>query len=578
MLPIRSSRRAAAPRLARLAIAVSLATTCGAGVSLAADVVHVPVTDDMLLNAQRESSNWLMAGRDYAGTRYSPLAKVNTKNVKRLVPVWNFSFGTLDAQNTTPLVVDGVMYVTGSHGRIFAVEAATGKELWSYAHPLPENIGKMMCCDVGNRGAAVYGSKVFYATPDAHVLALDRETGKVVWDVTVGDWTKAQTMTVAPLVVKGKVVVGMSGAEYPTRLWIDALDADTGKQVWRRYTIPAPGEPGSDTWGTTDADIWKYGGGSTWITGSYDPDLDTLYWSTGNPNPDWDGENRRGENLYTNSTLALNPDTGDIKFHYQYTPWDVWDYDGVNETILANIDGKKVWLHGDRNGFLYSIDRTNGKFDWAREISVVNWATGFTPDGKPIVDPDKVPSYEHKAVNVCPASEGGKWWNPMSYHPVNKTVVVPSREICADLLSGPSERVEGKYNLGLAEADWIKGYGQLVGFDAKSGEKLWTVKAPSPFTSGVLTTGGDLAFAGTPEGEFKAYDIRTGEELWSYQTGSGIVGSPITYTVNGRQYVAIPSGWGGWTGWATWGGKGGAPHLKNQRKGGTLFVFALVDK
>jgi alcohol dehydrogenase (cytochrome c) len=399
-----------------------------------------------------------------------------------------------------------------------------------------------------------------------------------MWDVTVGDWTKAQTMTVAPLVVKGKVVVGMSGAEYPTRLWIDALDAETGKQVWRRYTIPEPGEPGGDTWGKADPEIWKYGGGSTWITGSYDADLDTLYWSTGNPNPDWDGENRRGDNLYTNSTLALNPDTGEIKFHYQYTPWDVWDYDGVNETILANIDGKKVWLHGDRNGFLYSIDRTNGKFDWAKEISVVNWATGFTEDGKPIVDQDKVPSYEHKAMNVCPASEGGKWWNPMSYHPVNKIVVVPSREICADLLAGPSERVEGKYNLGLSEADWNKGYGQLVGFDASSGQKLWTVKAPSPFTSGVLTTGGDLAFAGTPEGDFKAYDIKTGEELWSYQTGSGIVGSPITYTVNGKQYVAIPSGWGGWTGWATWGGKGGAPHLKNQRKGGTLFVFALVDK
>lgn len=543
----------------------------------AAEPVHTPVTDKMLLEAHKESSNWLMAGRDYAGTRYSPLAKINVKSVKRLVPVYSFALGTLDAQNTTPIVVDGIMYVTASHGKIYAVNAATGKELWSYSHPLPDNIGKMMCCDVGNRGAAVFEDKVFYATPDSHVIALDRETGKVVWDVVVGDWTKAQTMTVAPLVVKGKVVVGMSGAEYPTRLWIDALDANTGAQVWRRYTIPEPNEPGGNTWGDKDPEAGKYGGGSTWITGSYDAELDILYWSTGNPNPDWDGMGRIGDNLYTNSTLALNPDNGEIKFHYQYTPWDVWDFDGVNETILANVNGKKVWLHGDRNGFLYNIDRTNGKFNWAKEISKVNWATGFTPEGRPIVDQTKVPTYENKAMNVCPASEGGKWWNPMSYSPVSKIVVIPSREICVDILAGKSDRVEGKYNLGIAEADWIKGYGQLVGFDVTTGEKLWTVKAPSPFTSGVMTTGGGLAFAGTPEGEFKAFDIRTGEELWSYQTGSGMVGSPVSFSIDGKQYIAVPSGWGGWTGWATWGGKGGAPHLKNMRKGGIVHVFALFD-
>ncbi|MBX9632706.1 MAG: PQQ-binding-like beta-propeller repeat protein, partial [Burkholderiales bacterium] len=242
---------------------------------------HTPVTDAMLLGAAKEPNNWLMAGRDYAGTRFSPLASVTPKNVKKLVPVYSFSLGTLDAQNTTPLVVDGVMYVTASHGKIYALDAKTGKEFWQYSHPLPDNIGKMMCCDVGNRGAAVYGDKVFYATPDAHVIALKRETGEKVWDVTVGDWTKAQTMTVAPLVVKGKVVVGMSGAEYPTRLWIDALDSETGAQVWRRYTIPGPGEPGFDTWGTQDPEASAYGGGSTWITGSYDPDLDILYWSTG---------------------------------------------------------------------------------------------------------------------------------------------------------------------------------------------------------------------------------------------------------------------------------------------------------
>lgn len=537
-----------------------------------------PVTEQMLLNAQNDAANWIMAPRDYSSTRYSPLTQIDTSNVKRMVPVWTFSFGTLDAQNTTPLVLDGVMYVTSSHGRIFAVDARTGAMKWMYSHPMPDDIGKMLCCDLGNRGAALYGDKVFYVTPDSHVIALDRETGKVAWDVVIGDYKKAYTMTVAPLIVKGKVVVGMSGAEYPTRLYIEALDSDTGQQVWRRYTIPAPGEPGSDTWGTTDPDAWKFGGGSAWITGSYDPTLDILYWSTGNPNPDWDGHGRVGDNLYTNATLALDPDNGEIKFYYQYTPWDVWDYDGVNETILADIGGERVWLHGDRNGFLYKVDRTNGKFIWGKEISKVNWMTGFTPEGRPIIDEKMVPTYDKVVKGVCPASEGGKWWNPMSYDPNQSIVVVPSREICADLKAGKTERVEGRYNLGLAEANWEKGYGQLVAFDVKSGEKLWTVKAPSPYTSGILTTAGGLTFAGTPEGEFKALDTRTGRTLWSYQTGSGIVGSPMTFSVDGRQYVAVPSGWGGWTGWATWGGKGGAPHLKDNRKGGYVTVFALFNK
>ncbi|MCC7546670.1 MAG: PQQ-dependent dehydrogenase, methanol/ethanol family [Burkholderiales bacterium] len=557
-----------------VAALAGIAAATGAGTASA----QRAVTDQMLLNAQNDGANWIMAPRDYSSTRYSPLAQIDTRNARRLVPVWTFSLGVLDAQNTTPLVLDGVMYVTSAHGRIYAVDARTGTMKWMYAHPMPEDIGKMLCCDVGNRGAALYADKVFYVTPDSHVIALNRETGKVVWDVVLGDYKKAYTMTVAPLVVKGKVVVGMSGAEYPTRLYIEALDSETGQQAWRRYTIPGPGEPGFDTWGTTDPDAWKFGGGSAWITGSYDPTLDTLYWSTGNPNPDWDGHGRVGDNLYTNSTLALDPDTGEIKYHYQYTPWDVWDYDGVNETILADIGGERVWLHGDRNGLLYKVDRTNGKLIWGKEISKVNWMTGFTPEGRPIINQDMVPTYDKVVKGVCPASEGGKWWNPMALDPNRSIVVVPSREICADLKAGKTERIEGRYNLGLAEANWEKGHGQLIAFDIRTGEKIWTVQAPSPFTSGVLTTAGGLTFAGTPEGQFSAYDTATGKRLWSYQTGSGIVGSPMSFSVDGRQYIAVPSGWGGWTGWATWGGKGGSPHLKDNRKGGYVTVFALFDK
>ena len=542
----------------------------------AAGSVRAEVSNDMLLNASKDADNWRMAGRDYAGTRFSPLKQVNTKNIKRLVPKWTFSLGTLDAQNTTPLVSDGVMYVTASHGRTYAVDAKTGTMIWQYAHQLPEDVGKAMCCDIGNRGAALYKDKVFVSTPDAHVVALDMKTGKKVWDVGLGDYKLSYTMTVAPLVVKGKVVVGLSGAEYPTRLFIEALDAETGKQAWRRYTIPAPGEAGSDTWGS-DPDNLKYGGASAWITGSYDPQTNLIYWGTGNPNPDWDGVGREGDNLYSNSTLALNADTGEIKFHFQYTPHDVWDFDGVNENILADIDGEKVWLHGDRNGFLYKIDRTNGKFRYGKEISKVNWATGFSPEGRPIVNQEKVPTYEYEAKDICPASEGGKWWNPMSYSPEKKMVFVPSREICTDIKSAKGERAEGKPHWGIGSIKWNKGHGQLVAFDAKSGEKKWTVKAPSPFMSGVLTTAGNLVFAGTPEGEFKAYDQDTGKELWSYQTGSGIVGSPMTFSVGGKQYIAVPSGFGGWTGWATIGG-GGAPHLKDSRKGGYVTVFGLFDE
>jgi alcohol dehydrogenase (cytochrome c) len=533
------------------------------------------VTDQMLLEAGKDPNNWLMYHRDYAGTRYSPLTQINASNINRLVPKWTFSFGVLDAQNTTPLVNAGIMYVTASHGRTYAVDTRTGNEIWRYVHQLPEGVGGKMCCDVGNRGAALYGDKVFVATPDAHMVGLDAKTGEVAWDVTVGNWEENYTMTTAPIVVKGNVLGGMAGAEYPTRLYLEARDAETGAQAWRRYTIPLPGEPGYETWGD-DPDAAKYGGGSTWLTGTYDPELDILYWGVGNPNPDWDGADRPGDNLYTNSTLALDPDTGEIKFHFQYTPHDVWDYDGNSEPILLDIGNDKWWMHGDRNGFLYAIDRTNGKFVYGVPISIVNWATGFTAEGRPIVNPEKVPTYDYEAKNICPASEGGHWWNPMAVNPLTKMVFVPSREICVDIKSGFGERVVGQPHWGIGSIKWNKGYGQFVAFDARTGEKVWIVKAPSPFTSGVMATGGGLVFAGTPEGEFKAYHQDSGEELWSYNTGSGIFGSPITYVVDGKQYVAVPSGFGGWTGWATIGG-GGAPQLKDSRKGGYLTVFGLFE-
>jgi alcohol dehydrogenase (cytochrome c) len=385
------------------------------------------------------------------------------------------------------------------------------------------------------------------------------------------NYKKAYTFTVAPLIVKGKVIVGTSNGEYPVRGFIAALDAGNGKEVWRTYTVPGPGEPGNETWG---GESWKVGGGSAWVTGSYDPQLDLLYWGTGNPAPDWDADSRPGDNLYSNSALALDPDTGAIKFHFQYTPHDVWDYDGVNENILVNARGKKAWIHADRNGYLYTIDRTNGNFLAARPISEVNWGK-LDASGRPIVNPAKVPTRTTKAMDVCPGPNGGKEWNPMAVSPQTGLVYIPVREVCVtDLQSLQQEPTEGEPYWGVKEIRFKKGYGKLTAVDIETGKTVWDVRMRSPIMSGVLATAGSVVFAGTPEGEFMAFDAKTGQQLYTHRIGSGIVGGVMTYAVDGKQYVAVPSGFGGWVGWTTIGG-GGAPHLMTLPKGGSLHVFAL---
>jgi len=529
------------------------------------------VTDQMLLNASQDPNNWLMYGRDYSNTRYSPLVQINSGNAGHLTHQWSFSFGVLDGQTTTPVVNDGMMYVTSSWSKLFALDAKTGEMLWRYDHPLPDDVAKYACCDVVNRGAALYGDNVYLATLDMHVVALDAKSGKVVWDAKLDNYKRAYTFTVAPLIVKGKVIVGTSNGEYPVRGFIAALDAQTGKELWRTYTVPGPGEPGNDTWG---GESWKYGGGSAWVTGSYDPQLNLLYWGVGNPAPDWDADARPGDNLYSNSALALDPDTGAIKFHFQYTPHDVWDYDGVNENILVNARGKKAWVHADRNGYFYAIDRTNGNFLYARPISEVNWGK-LDANGRPIVDASKVPTRTTKAMNVCPGPNGGKEWNPMAVNPQAGLVFIPVREVCVtDLQSLQQEPMDGEPYWGVKEIRFKLGYGKLTALDIETGKTIWDVRMRSPVMSGVLTTAGYVVFAGTPEGEFMAFDAKTGKELYKHRIGSGIVGGIMTYAVDGKQYVAVPSGFGGWIGWTTIGG-GGAPHLKDLPKGGSLHVFAL---
>jgi alcohol dehydrogenase (cytochrome c) len=416
-----------------------IAACCAPWLSVAAE--PATVTDDMLLNASKDANNWITYGRDYANSRFSPLAQIDAGNAKKLSSQWSFSFGVLDGQTTTPIVNNGVMYVTSSWSKLFALDAKSGEMLWRYDHVLPEDVAKYACCDVVNRGVALYGDNVYLATLDLHVVALNAKTGKLVWDQKLGDYKEAYTFTVAPLAIKGKVYVGTSNGEYPVRGFIEALDAATGKSVWRTYTVPGKGEPGNDTWG---GDSWKYGGGSAWVTGAYDAESHTLYWGTGNPAPDWDAESRPGDNLYTNSTLALDPDTGKIKFHFQYTPHDVWDYDGVNEQLLTTVRGQKSWIHADRNGYFYAINRGNGKLIYAKPISEVNWAT-LDAAGRPIVNPAKVPTRTTKAMDVCPGPNGGKEWNPMAMNPQTGIVYMPLREVCVtDLQSLKQEAVKGE--------------------------------------------------------------------------------------------------------------------------------------
>ena len=529
------------------------------------------VTDDMLLNADKDPNNWLLYGRDYATTRFSPLTQINTGNIKKLVPKWNLSFGILEGQDSQAVTYNGVVYVTSSFNRVWALDGQTGKVIWKYERELPGDIQPHLCCDVVNRGVALYKDKAYLATLDAHVVALNNITGQVVWDRQVGDYTYAESLTLMPMALRGKIIVGSSGAEYGVRGWIAALDADSGEVIWKIYTIPAAGEPGAETWG---GESYKYGGGSAWITGSYDPELNILYWPVGNPGPDFDRHVRPGDNLYTNTTLALDPDTGKMKFYFQYTPNDPYDYDGVNEVVLADLDGKKVWLHGDRNGHLYSIDRTNGKCNWVVPLGRVNWVKSWGENCRPIFNwPEKDVVYDKVTTDVAPTLDGGKEWHPVAYSHRTKMVYVPVYDFSMDLQAKKMDWRRGEWYLGARVIRLNPGSGAIKAFDAATGKLAWTRPQPTPATSGILATAGGLVFFGDPEGMFSAVKDDTGETLWQYNVGTGIHGNPTSFTAGGKQYVAIVVGPGGGGLWPIY----FKEWFKNQSKGGGLFVFGLSD-
>jgi alcohol dehydrogenase (cytochrome c) len=529
------------------------------------------VTDDMLLNADKDPNNWLHYGRDYSTTRFSPLTQINTVNIKKLVPKWNLSFGILEGQDSQAVAYNGTLYVTSSFNRVWALDGQTGKVLWKYERDLPGDLQPHLCCDVVNRGVALYKDKAYLATLDAHVVALNSATGQIVWDKQVGDYTYSESLTLMPMALRGKIIVGTSGAEYGVRGWITALDADSGEVVWKTYTIPVAGEAGADTWG---GESYKYGGGSAWITGAYDRELNVLYWPVGNPGPDFDRHVRPGDNLYTNSTLALDPDTGKMKFYFQYTPNDPYDYDGVNEVVLADVDGKKVWLHGDRNGHLYSIDRTNGQCNWVVPLGRVNWVKSWGPNCRPIFNwPEKDVVYDKVTTDIAPTLDGGKEWHPIAYSHRTKLVYVPVYDFSMDLQAKKLDWKRGEWYLGAKVVRLNPGSGAIKAFEAATGKLAWTRPQPTPATSGILATAGGLVFFGDPEGMFTAVRDDTGETLWQYNVGTGIHGNPTTFTAGGKQYVAIVVGPGGGGLWPIY----FSDWFKKQSKGGGLFVFGLAD-
>lgn len=528
------------------------------------------VNAERLKNARQEPQNWLTYYGTYDGQRYSTLDQINSGNVKTLQVAGVFQSGPMTlmpahatyAFEATPLVVDGVMYVSGWNAFVWALDATDGHLLWEYQHAIP--FDAPLCCGNVNRGVAVANGKVIYTTPDAHVIALDAVTGKAVWDEVFADLRSGESATAAPLVVKNMVLVGSSGGEYGVRGHVDAYDIDSGRRAWRHYTIPAPGETGSDTWAHNDT--WTRGGGTTWITGTYDPELDLVYWGTGNPGPDFRADTRPGSNLFTNCVIAIDPRDGTQKWYYQWTPGDVWDYDGVGENILFDRGGRKLLAHADKNGYLFVLDRADGRFVRAVKFTETTWGDIDGATGR--VTPHLIPT-ENGTV-ISPGPSGGKDGFPhAAYSQQTGLIYIPVMHNRATFKTAPIEFREGlPWWGGDVDTGSHPHTGAIEAFDPVTGREVWSHDAPYPIAASILATAGHLVFTGEPDGHFDAFDAGTGELLWKFQTGSGIHSSPITYRVGGRQYIAVPSGWGGWV-------AGIAPNMAGAPRGDALYIFAL---
>jgi alcohol dehydrogenase (cytochrome c) len=534
-------------------------------------------------------SEWPHYGGDQANTRHSTLEQINTGNVKNLRVVWMHSLGSLESQESSPLIVGDTMYVSTSTGPkyVFALDAKTGKQKWKYEPEMPNDYFATVCCGLDNRGVAYANGKVFVGRLDAKLVALDAQTGKELWTATVADYKNGYAITSPPLVYKNLVVTGMAGGEYGVRGFLEAYDQNTGKSVWKTYTIPGPGEPGNETW---KGDSWKTGAGSTWYVGSYDPTLNLVYWSTSNAGP-WGGHTRGNDssnigpytNLWTASQLAFDADTGKIVWGYQMTPHDVWDFDGVNESVLVdlNIGGQQTpaLLKADRNGFFYVINRESGQLLSAEPFVPVNWAERVDMEtGVPIEVPEKRPQLGKWARHVCPNLIGGKNWQPMSYSLQTGLAYIPTFNMCMDITNKEEKYTPGKFYLASEFNLDIPGsqgthLAEFIAWDPVAKKKAWGIKEELPFLGGALSTAGGLVFYGNQKGELKALDAKNGNVLWMFHLGTGILQSPVTYMVDGKQYLAVVAG--RIKGPPSFFGNIGQRVIDASPEGGVLVVFAL---
>lgn len=500
------------------------------------------VTYERLLRPWEEPQNWLTYSGDYSSQRFSKLDEINRTNAQNLELKWVRQLDTLANVETTPIVVDGVMYVTTADNVVLALDAKTGLPFWTYAYPQSDRL--TLCCLKQNRGVAILGKTLYMGTLDAHLVALDAKTGSLLWNVEVADNLGGYSITSAPLVVKDKVITGVAGGEYGIRGFIDAYDAKTGQRVWRRYTIPGPGEPGNETW---EGDSWKTGGAPGWMTGSFDPELNLLYWGTGNPGPDWNGEEREGDNLYSDCLLALDVDTGEIKWHFQYTPHDVHDWDACQVPVLIDAEFKgrprKLVLMGNRNAFFYVLDRVTGEFLLAREFAKQTWAERIDENGRPVRLPDTFPSEE--GTIVYPAVQGAaNWWSP-SYSPQTGLFYLMAFDGASKYFTADSEYTAGELFVGSfpeMHAPDDSFVSAVRALDPLTGERKWEHRVHARSTSGILSTSGNIVFGGTVQGNFFVLDAATGKDLWHVGTGGWIHAAPMTFGVEGRQYVTIASG------------------------------------
>ena len=529
---------------------VAGALVAAAGLSVRAQVVF-----DRILHATDEPQNWLTYSGSTMGRRYSPLNEITAANAKSLELKWIYQVQSLEKFEATPLVVDGVMYTVSAPNDVIALDAATGRVFWTYSYT-PSTAARL-CCGRVNRGLAILGHQLFMGTIDGHLISLDAKSGGLVWNVSVGS-ARPDTgygFTMAPLVVKDKVLIGSVGGEFGVRGFLAAIDAKTGREAWRFNTIPGAGEKGHDTWA---GDSWKNGGGPLWVTGSYDPDLNLTYWGIGNPGPDWNGDKRAGDNLYTESVVALDPDTGALKWHFQFTPHDEFDFDSVQVPVLADIQiggrPRKVMMWANRNGFWYVLDRTNGEFLLGKPFVKTNWNDGLDQKGRPI----NVKPVTAEGTLIYPGNQGGTNWYSPSFSPRTGLFYIPSwMDTYATYIKRPVEYAEGQRFTGALPVMSVRmlqpgplvnrrlpeeGYGAIQAFDPKTGERRWAFNMADVTESGVLSTAGDVVFAGGREGYFFALDAKTGTLLWKASVGGAVSAGPMTYGVNNKQYVAVSAG------------------------------------